>query len=54
MKKYRIREGSIATKVIALDNKLTKSAWGVVAMGIVGLILGGIFAIRMNAIHPLF
>lgn len=54
MKKYRIREGSIAAKVIALDNKLNKSAWGVVAMGIFGLILGGIFAIGMNDIHPLF
>lgn len=54
MKKYRIREGSIAAKIIALDNKLQNSAWGVVMMGIFELILGGIFAIGMNDIHPLF
>lgn len=54
MKKYRIREGSIAAKIIAMDNKLQNSAWGVVLMGIFGLILGGIFAIGMNDIHPLF
>lgn len=54
MKKYRIREGSIAAKAAAFDNKLNNSFWGVVAMGIFGLILGGIFAIGMNDIHPLF
>ena len=54
MKKYRIREGSIAAKVVAFDNKLNNSFWGVVAMVIFGLILGGIFAIGMNDIHPLF
>lgn len=54
MKKYRIREGSIAAKVVELDNKLNNSAWGVVVMGICGLLIGGIFAIGMNDIHPLF
>lgn len=54
MKKYRIREGSIAAKVIALDSKLNNSPWGIVVMGVFGLILGGIFAIGMNDIHPLF
>lgn len=54
MKKYRIREGSIAAKVVAIDSKLSNSAWGIVVMGICGLIIGGIFAYGMNEIHPLF
>lgn len=54
MKKYRIREGSIAAKVVAFDNKLNNSFWGAVAMAIVGLVIGGMFALGMNEIHPLF
>lgn len=54
MKKYRIREGSIAAKVVAIDNKLNNSFWGVVTMAAVGLIIGGLFAVGMNDIHPLF
>lgn len=53
-KKYRIRKGSLAAKVIALDNRLNDSAWGLVAMGVLGLIIGGIFAYGMNLVHPLF
>ena len=52
MKKYRIRDNSIAAKALDLENKINNSAWGVVIMGIFGLMLAGIFAWGMNEVHP--
>lgn len=53
-KKYIIKENGLLDKAIKMDHKLSNSTWGVVAMGIFGLIIGGVFAVGMNEIHPLF
>lgn len=54
MVKTRIRPGSIADKVIRIDEHADSSAWGVIVMGICGLLLAGMFGVGLNDIHPLY
>lgn len=53
MKETRIRKGSIADYALRISWKIDHSAWGFVVVAIFGLMLGGIFALGMNEIHPL-
>lgn len=55
MKKYRIREGSIADMFLRAESKLNNSTpLALIAISLIGLALGAIFGIGMNEIYPLW